>query len=177
MSTLVLLAHPDLSNSRGNAVLAAAAHDLAGVTVHDLHAAYPDGRIDVAAEQQSVEAHDAIVFQFPLYWYSTPPILKAWQDEVLTIGWAYDPMGAAGTGIALKGKTLGCAVTTGAPASEFAAGGWNEHSVESFLLPIAGTVNFLEMRWRAPFVAYATFALDDDELARTAADYQEWLLA
>ncbi|MDW3219717.1 MAG: NAD(P)H-dependent oxidoreductase [Acidimicrobiales bacterium] len=176
MSTLVLLAHPDLPNSRANAMLAAAAHDLAEVTVHDLHAAYPEGRIDVEAEQQAVEAHDSIVFQFPLHWYSTPPLLKAWQDDVLTLGWAYDPMGADGTGLALRGKTLACAVTTGAPASEFGTAGWNGHSVESFLLPIAGTANFLEMRWRSPFVAYATFALDDDELARIAADYQEWLL-
>lgn len=176
MSTLVLLAHPELETSRGNAMLAAAAHDTPGVTVHDLYAAYPDQRVDVAAEQTLAEAHDAIVMQFPLFWYSTPPILKTWLDEVLELGWAYDPAGEHGTGRALRGTTLSCAVTTGAPESEFASTGWNQRPLEEFLTPLEGTANFLEMPWRDPFVVYATWALTDDDLAESAAAYQEWLI-
>ncbi|MDG2026747.1 MAG: NAD(P)H-dependent oxidoreductase [Acidimicrobiales bacterium] len=175
MRTLVLLAHPDMPSSRGNAMLAAAAHDTDGVTVHDLYTAYPDGKLDIATEQELAEAHDLIVFQFPLHWYSTPPILKQWQDEVLTFGWAYDPTGTGGSGLALKGKTLACALTTGAPESEYEAEGWNSHSVVDFLLPIAGTAGFLEMQWLEPWVLYAVWALSDDDLAEAAASYQEWL--
>ena len=175
MTTLVLLAHPDLAASMANKAMAEAAAGLADVTVHDLHAAYPDARIDVEAEQRLADAHATIVFQFPLYWYSTPPILKAWQDDVLTLGWAYDPLGADGTGVALKGKTLACAVTTGAPITEYEDGGWNGHAVADFLLPIAGTANFLQMGWREPFVAYATWAMDADALAATATAYCDWL--
>ncbi|RXL71629.1 flavodoxin family protein, partial [Citrobacter sp. AAK_AS5] len=63
------------------------------VTVHDLFAAYPDGVIDVAAEQALVRAHDRIVFQFPLFWFSMPPLLKVWFDQVLGYGFVYGPGG------------------------------------------------------------------------------------
>ena len=29
------------------------------------------------------------------WWYSSPPLLKLWFDEVLTFGWAYGPGGAS----------------------------------------------------------------------------------
>ena len=51
-----------------------------GVTVRHLDALYPDRRIDVAAEQAVLMAHDRIVFQHPFYWYSTPPLMKQWLD-------------------------------------------------------------------------------------------------
>ena len=43
--------------------------------------------------------HDVVIFQFPLFWYSTPPILKQWQDIVLEYGWAY---GEGGTKSAIS---------------------------------------------------------------------------
>ena len=48
----------------------------AGVTLRDMYALYPDGKIDVAAEQAALLAHERIVFQHPFYWYSTPPLMK-----------------------------------------------------------------------------------------------------
>ena len=51
-----------------------------GVTFVDLYAEYPRFEIDVDREQARLLAHDVIVFQNPLFWYSTPAILKEWQD-------------------------------------------------------------------------------------------------
>ena len=56
------------------------------MTVRHLDALYPDRRIYVAAEQAVLMAHDRIVFQHPFYWYSTPPLMKQWLDELLTYG-------------------------------------------------------------------------------------------
>ena len=53
-------------------------------------------------------AHDIIVFQHPFYWYSSPAIIKEWQDLVLENGWAY---GTGGNN--LQGKYLMNAVSTG----------------------------------------------------------------
>jgi glutathione-regulated potassium-efflux system ancillary protein KefG len=69
--------------------------------LHNLYDAYPDWTIDVEFEQQQLKQHDLIVLQFPLQWYSVPPLLKKWMDDVLTYGFAF---GASGT--ALKGKDL-----------------------------------------------------------------------
>jgi Flavodoxin-like fold len=72
-----------------------------GVVVRHLEALYPGGRIDATAEQAARLPATRIVFQFPFNWYSTSPMLKAWQDEVLTVGFAY---GSGGT--RMRGKRL-----------------------------------------------------------------------
>ncbi len=43
-----------------------------------------------------------------MQWYSVPPLMKLWMDKVLSHGWAYGH-----NGIALRGKSLLWAVTTG----------------------------------------------------------------
>ena len=50
---------------------------------------------DVLAEQRRVDRADALVFVFPIYWWSLPARLKGWLDRVLTSGWAYDDRGDA----------------------------------------------------------------------------------
>ena len=60
--TLIILAHPDLSQSVVNKQWATALKQHADrFTVHELYAAYPQGKIDVAAEQKLIEAHGALV--------------------------------------------------------------------------------------------------------------------
>jgi putative NADPH-quinone reductase len=86
---LLVVAHPDLSQSKANAALVDAVRDLPHVTVHDLYATYPDFQIDADAEQALLAEHDVIVFQHPVYWYNTTPLLKQWQDKVFTHGWAF----------------------------------------------------------------------------------------
>lgn len=44
---------------------------------------------DVLEEQRKVAAAELLVFQFPLWWYGVPAILKGWFDRVLTNGFAY----------------------------------------------------------------------------------------
>src|SRR5262249_12225989 len=107
---LLLFAHPVLERSPVNLRLLAEAREVTGVTIHDLYEAYPTLSIDVRREQRLLLDHDVIVFQHPFYWYSTPAILKEWQDLVLEHGWAY---GHGGT--QLRGKITLNAITTGRP--------------------------------------------------------------
>ena len=62
----------------------------------DTRAAYLSGSQspDVAAEQAKLRQADAIVVQFPLWWYSMPAILKGWFDRVFVSGFAFgmDPV-------------------------------------------------------------------------------------
>ncbi|XP_075795895.1 NAD(P)H dehydrogenase [quinone] 1 isoform X3 [Pelodiscus sinensis] len=53
--------------------------------------AWEEGRLssDIGAEQKKLEAADLLIFQFPLYWFGMPAILKGWFDRVLTQGFAY----------------------------------------------------------------------------------------
>ena len=79
--TLVIVAHPSLSgtsrvNRRWARELAAHPDEF---VVRDLYALYPDGTLgekDVEVEREVLAAHDTIVFQFPVYWYSAPAPLR-----------------------------------------------------------------------------------------------------
>lgn len=167
MSTLIVLAHPDLAASRINAALADVVRAEPGVTVHDLYAAYPDFRIDIAHEQRLLLAHDRIVLQFPFYWYSAPPLLKAWLDEVLAYGFAYGSQGTA-----LRGKVLRVATTAGGGEELYRPGGLNRFPVRDLLLPFDATAHLTGMHYAEPFVVHGVRVLTDDELAEAAARYR-----
>jgi glutathione-regulated potassium-efflux system ancillary protein KefG len=169
-SVLVLLAHPDLERSRINRAMAAGLEGLPGVTVRDLQALYPDGAIDSAAEQAALEAHDVIVMQFPFHWYSTPPVLKAWQDQVLTRGWAY---GSGGT--ALHGKRLVLAVSTGGPAEAYQRDGYNHFTIEELLAPLRATARLCGLMLLPPFLFQGVFQRSEAELAEHVYSYRSLL--
>ncbi len=168
LKILVILAHPDLTKSRANARLHGAIASVGAITTHPLYTAYPDWRIDIAREQELLLAHQRIVFQFPLYWYSTPPLLKKWQDDVLTYGWAY---GAGAT--ALQGKELMIATTIGGHPDVYRAGGRNHFTISEILRPLQATANICGMRYLPPYVVGGH--LNDEELTATAQDYATYL--
>lgn len=153
MKTLVLYAHPAQQHSGVNSAMAIAARETSDVTFVDLYAEYPRLDLNIAREQQRLLDHDAIVFQFPLMWYSTPPILKEWQDLVLEYGFAY---GAGGD--ALKGKLWISAVTAGAPEAAYGPDGHNKFDLRTLLTPLEATANLCQMPFVAPFTLFS--ALD-----------------
>jgi glutathione-regulated potassium-efflux system ancillary protein KefG len=149
MRTLVVVSHPTLSTSKANAPLVDAIRNLPDVEIRHLEALYPDGRIDVVAEQAAALRAARIVFQFPFYWYSTPPMLKRWQDDVLAFGWAYGPGGTM-----LKGKTLQLVVTTGGPEASYRVGGYNLFGVKDLLRPLEVAAHLCGMPFAEPLVLY-----------------------
>ena len=133
MKILVNVFHPDLEKSTVNKAWVRQLEKTADVTVRKICQRYPDGKIDVPAEQEALSTHDRLVFQHPFYWYSVPPLMKQWIDEVFTYGWAY------GGGDALAGKEWVCAISTGGPADSYQAGGYNSYSMSEFLKPLQQT--------------------------------------
>jgi glutathione-regulated potassium-efflux system ancillary protein KefG len=169
---LILFAHPALERSRVNRVLVDEVRDLDGVKLHDLYEAYPEFDIDVGREQELLSSHDAIVFQHPFYWYSTPPILKQWEDLVLEHGWAFGHDGTA-----LHGKTLVCAITAGGTEQTYARNGYNRFTIDELLAPIEQTANLCGMRFLAPFVVYGTHSLSDADIASHADRYRRFVVS
>lgn len=163
---LVLYAHPTPTKSRVNRALAQAARAVPGVTVHDLYEAAPDQLLDVPAEQALLAHHDVLVLQHPLYWYSTPPLVKAWLDHVLTWGWAYGPDGDA-----LRGKRLLQVVTTGGPVASYRPGGLHDAKLTDLLLPMRATARLCGMTWTPPLAFHGAHALQPSDVAAAEADY------
>jgi glutathione-regulated potassium-efflux system ancillary protein KefG len=154
-AVLHLLAHPGLATSRVNAAMWAVAQGIAGVTRTDLYAQYPRYDIDIATEQDRLVAHDVIVLQFPMFWYSCPALLKEWIDLTLEFGFAYGPGGDR-----LHGKVLQLAVTTGGTAAAYALGGHNHHEIRTFLTPFEQTARLAGLRFAAPYVLHGALRQD-----------------
>ena len=167
MKTLVLVFHPDMSASRVNRPLAAKAETLGDdVTVRYMYDIYPDQKVDVAAEQAALEAADRVVLQFPMYWYSTPALLKQWEDDVLLYGWAY-----GSTGKALAGKELLVAVSTGGPGDDYSHDGSYGYTLTELLRPLQATANMVQMTYLEPFATTGTLTITDEALAQRVEDY------
>ena len=151
---LVLFAHPVIERSRVNRCLLDHITGLEGVTVRDLYEHYPTFAIDVAAEQELLLEHDVIVFQHPLFWYSTPAILKEWQDLVLEHGWAYGDEGRA-----LEGKLFLVSTTTGGSEFAYRTDGQNRFTMREFLVPLEQTAALCRMRYIAPYVVHGSLLI------------------
>lgn len=171
MKTLVLIFHPNLTASRANRRLTEEMEKQADVTVHRVYEAYRDEKIDVTAEQRLLEEHDRIILQFPFYWYSTPSLLKKWEDEVLMYGWAFGSEGDK-----LHGKELLIAITTGAAHEDYSLEGSAVYTVPELLRPLQATSNLIGTRYMTPYVLGGVMQLSDEELEKRAKDYVAYAL-
>jgi len=180
MHTLVLLSHPHLERSKAHVRLLEAIRGVHGVEIHHLERLYPDGRIDVAAEQAAALRSERIVFQFPFYWYTTPPMLKRWEDDVLEFGWAYGPGGTK-----LHGKTLQLVLSTGGPQATYHPDGYNRYAIRELLHPLEATAGLTGMRFAEPLILWGVpnipgLAVNDDHrpaIAQFATAYKALLAA
>ena len=169
---LIQFAHPTLSKSSIQKTLENYCRKVKGVTFNDLYEYYPDLFIDVKREQELISRHDIIIFQHPFYWYSSPPILKQWQDLVLEYNWAYGPEGRA-----LAGKKMFNALSCGGGKEAYQETGYNRFPVSQFLLPFNQTAHLCKMEYLPPFVIHETYTMTNDQLANYGEQYANLLTA
>ncbi|KAF2654812.1 Ribosyldihydronicotinamide dehydrogenase, partial [Lophiostoma macrostomum CBS 122681] len=97
---------------------------------------------DVKAEQSKLLWADTVIFQFPMWWFSVPAILKGWIDRVYACGFAYgtgehndkrsgDQYGEG----RFAGKRAMLFVTVGGSESQFSARGIHG-PIDDILFPI-----------------------------------------
>jgi glutathione-regulated potassium-efflux system ancillary protein KefG len=167
MKILVNVFHPNLENqSKVNNAWVKGLEKNKAITINREYAQYSDWNIDIEKEQKLLLEHDRIVFQHPFYWYSTPPLMKKWLDDVLTYGWAYGPGGTA-----LKGKEWVSAISAGGPADAYQAGGYNNYSMSELLKPLQQTANLIGMKYLPAYVLHGAVQVNEDEIAASAVGY------
>ncbi len=179
---LVLVAHPELEQSRANSRLLKTARTLQAesalgrIEVRDLYALYPDYLVDVPLEQSLLAAAKLVVWQQPIHWYGMPPLLKLWVDDVLTFGWAYGP-----GGMALRGKDLWLVASTGGPEDSYRPDSYNRYFFDAFLPPYEQTAALCGMRFLPPLILHGAHKASDAELtahaqtyAKRLGDYPNW---
>lgn len=172
MKTLVLVGHPDLPHSIVNKRWLQELKRYPELyTIHDLYTTYPTKVFDIAAEQALIEAYDHLVFQFPIYWFNCPPLIKKYLDDILTHGWAYGR-----TGNKLTHKKITLAVTAGIKERDYQPNGRYKHSLTQLLVPFEATFDYIHADYR-PFYAFygAAFNPSKNVLTKSAQDYVRFL--
>lgn len=155
--------HPELTHSVANAtILDEVATALPDAEIRRLEWIYPDGKFNIAAEQESLLRADMIVWQFPFSWYGLPGLMKQWLDEVFVHGFAH------GSTAKLDGKKLLLPFTTGAPQELYTADGFFGHAIEEYLIPFETTARLCNLELLAPIytcgISYAD--RDADKIAQ-----------
>ncbi|WP_028777255.1 NAD(P)H-dependent oxidoreductase [Shimazuella kribbensis] len=166
MKTIVIVAHPNLKESRANKTFIDSLSEQSHIDIHNLYQKYPDWNIDVEREHQLLLEYQRIVLLFPFYWYSSPPLLKKWFDDVMVYGWAFGPGGDH-----LKGKEFIIATTTGGKRKEYQAGGRNWFTISELLRPMQTTIQRCNGTFLPSFVMYNANLADEAQLTIEAGKF------
>jgi NAD(P)H dehydrogenase (quinone) len=99
--------------------------DFLKLQIEEMHATEVGGFApDIEVELQKVEHADLMIWQFPLWWFGLPAILKGWVDRVFAMGRTYGHGHIYATGV-FKGKRALLSLTTGGPKEAYAPDGFN----------------------------------------------------
>ena len=130
---------------------------------------------DVKAEIEKLLWADAVILQFPLWWFGMPAILKGWVDRVYAYGFAY---GVGEHSERRWGDRYGEGTLVGRRAMLIVtAGGWEEHysergingQIDDLLFPINhGILYYPGFDVLPPFVAYRLDSLRPDQFDAVA---------
>ncbi|SDF78804.1 NAD(P)H-dependent oxidoreductase [Chitinophaga filiformis] len=138
--------------------------------LEELHAVETAGFADdIETEQQKVEWCDLMIWQFPLWWFTVPGILKGWVDRVFAMGRFYGNGRFYEEGI-FKGKKALLSITVGANEDAYLKNGLHG-DLYGVLKPIhRGMLKFTGFDVLRPQVVYGpvrqTAAQRELELAR-----------
>jgi NAD(P)H dehydrogenase (quinone) len=137
--------------------------DYLKLQVEELHASEGGGFApDLEAELAKLEAADLVIWQFPLWWFGLPAILKGWVDRVFAMGRAYGGGRVYDTGM-FKGKRALLSLTTGGPEDAYTAEGFNG-DLDAILRPIhRGMLQFTGFAVLAPHIVYAPVRAETEQ--------------
>lgn len=143
--------------------------------IHESQRGYAEGqqREDITREQEKLLWADAVIMQFPMYWYSMPAIMKGWVERVYAYSFAY---GVGEHSEQRWGDRFGEGKMAGKRAMlVVTAGGWESHygprgvngPIDDLLFPIQhGILYYPGFEVIPPFVAYKIgFQMDDEQYA------------
>ncbi|NDV59632.1 NAD(P)H-dependent oxidoreductase [Bacteroides sp. 519] len=144
----VILAHPNLPESKANKELMESVKNLEFVTVYNLYEEQIQ-MMDLETWTDILFDSEVLVFQFPIYWMSAPYMLKKWMDEIF--------YSLSRTPVVL-GKCLQIVVTTGSDCNAYRSGGKYKFTIDEILRPYQASALHAGMNWETPVVIFGTEA-------------------
>lgn len=141
---LIVSGHPSLDEESfsNRIILECLTHLLPEADILRLDRAHHHYEFDISLEQERLKKADVIVFQFPMFWYGLPALMKKYIDDVFAHGFAY-----GSTGTYLKDKMLLVSFTTGGSESDYRYDGEQHYPIEDFLPFLKNLALYCGMRW------------------------------
>lgn len=153
----MILAHPNIEQSIANKHISNVISESKHTEVRNLSKLYPDFKIDVKAEQEALLKADVVIFQYPLFWYGVPSLLKEWIDSVFTFGFAF------GKGIyKLEGKKIIVSFTTGSSDKDYP-----EEVIEKIVFPFKGLADYCKMEYVNTLISHEIAGYSDDAIHKS----------
>ena len=147
---LIVIGHPSWEHSVANKGIVKALSGLDNkIVFSNIKTLYPDGNINIEAEQQKLLDADVVVFQFPIQWFGAPSIMHKYMEDVLTYGFAYGPSGSK-----LKEKHFIASFTTGAPEAAYSRTGIEGYTMDELIPPIVATPVYCGLKWNGYVCSY-----------------------
>jgi NAD(P)H dehydrogenase (quinone) len=145
--------------------------------IEEMHATEAYGFAeDVEEEIQKLEWCDLMIWQFPLWWFGLPGMLKGWVDRVFAMGRTYGGERLYANGV-FKGKRAMLSLTTGGGMPAYVRGGFNG-DIHAILRPVhRGMLQFVGFEVLAPQITYGPVRLGQGERTVLLAAYAERLKA
>jgi len=139
--------------------------------VEEMHACHVNGfSQDIEGEIHKIEWCDLMVWQFPLWWFGLPAVLKGWVDRVFAMGRVYGGGQSYEQGI-FRDKHALLSVTTGGLAESFTNGG-KHGDINGILRPIhRGILRFVGFNVLAPQIVYSPAQLTNEQRKRQMAEF------
>lgn len=131
---------------------------------------------ELKAEMETLLEADVLIFNFPLWWFDMPAILKGWVDRVLAYGFAYGgDFGFFNNG-RFAGKKAFITVTTGSPYEFYTANGAHGREIEDILKNIhQGILGLVGYEVLPSFAAYGVSRISDEVRKEILENYQAYL--
>lgn len=130
----------------------------------EIYATENDGfATDIKIEQEKLEWCDLLIWQFPLWWFSVPAILKGWTDRVFAAGKMYGAGRVPYVSGKFKGKKALLSITTGSPEDHYVKDG-PYGDINGILKPIhRGILEYVGFSVLQPQLNYAVAHITDAE--------------
>lgn len=117
---------------------------------------------EISEEQEKVEWCDLMIWQFPLWWFSVPAILKGWVDRVFAMGKFYGNGHFYEEGI-FKNKKALLSTTTGGGLDAYVKDGFNG-DMDAILRPVQRDIlQFVGFSVLKPQLSFSVAHLTDEE--------------
>lgn len=186
MNVLIIYAHPNPESfnaaMRETAIgaLSRSGHSILLSDLYTMHFNPVLGKSELQGQLQHIQPEiakvrraDMLLFQFPLWWYSMPAIMRGWIDRVFAEGFAYSEGHEFETGL-FTGKKAMLSLTVGGDENYFLQ--TPQRNLMGILEPIHyGIFSFTGMEVLPPYIVHAPASKTDAERKAVLEHYRQYL--